>query len=50
MPSIREDYDLGPYRTVQRLPTPHKNDLVEAWLSQLPNQREQIVLNILRIP
>lgn len=50
MPPIREDYDLGPYRTIQRLPTLHRDDLVEAWLSQLPDRQEQLVLNILRIP
>ncbi|RLC63204.1 MAG: hypothetical protein DRI79_00860 [Chloroflexi bacterium] len=50
MPPIREDYDLGPYRTIQRLPALHKDGLVESWLSQLPDKQERVVLNILRVP
>ena len=50
MPPIREGYDLGPYHTIQRLPALHKDDLVEAWLSELPDGQDQVVLNILRIP
>ena len=50
MPSIRENESVGPYRTIQPFPTLHKDDLVEAWLSQPPDEREEVVLNILRIP
>ena len=49
MPPIPEDYDLGPYHTIKRLPPQRKDDLVEAWLSRLPDMQE-VVLNILRIP
>jgi len=50
MPPIRENYDVGPYRTIQRLPALHKDSLVEAWLSQFPDKQGDVVLNILRIP
>ncbi|MCK4451661.1 MAG: serine/threonine protein kinase, partial [Anaerolineae bacterium] len=50
MPPIRENESVGPYRTIQPLPALHKDDLVEAWLSQPPDEREEVVLNILRIP
>ncbi len=50
MPSIRENESVGPYRTIQSLPALHKDDLVEAWLSQPPDERAEVVLNILRIP
>ncbi len=49
MPRIRKAYNLGPYHTIQPLPALHKDDLVEAWLSQLPDG-PPVVLNILRIP
>jgi len=50
MPPIRKNESVGPYRTIQRLPALHKDDLVEAWLSQPPDEREEVVLNILRLP
>jgi len=49
MPRIRKAYNLGSYHIIQPLPALHKDELVEAWLSQLPDG-QQVVLNILRIP
>jgi len=45
MPRVRKAYNIGSYHIVQPLPALHKDDLVEAWLSQLPDG-QQVVLNI----
>ncbi len=50
MPSISRGFVLGPYRLQRSLSEVSGDGLVEAWLSDPPDEQEPLVLNILRIP
>lgn len=50
MPSISRGFALGPYRTQRPLSELRGDGFVEAWLSDLAGDQEQVVLNIIRVP